>query len=499
MSTTLRVKGIIKRFPGINALSWDEDDEIIFKSGVIYALLGENGAGKSTLSKIIAGIYQRDGGEIYLDEKPFNPSTSKESRDYGVGIVMQEEGLMTTLKVSENLMARSEKEFSKYGIYSIKKQRALAKGMLEAVCPWIDPDTVVNRLSLEDQKMVELARAIYTWPKILLIDEATAALSKDNTEKLIGFVKQAKEHGSIVIMVTHRMEEVFQHCDSAVIMKDGKLVGEYPVSELNLDKVSRLMVGRSIKNERNRTEHGFHGDSIVLKLTNGSFQDRFHDINLELHQGEILGIAGLNGGGKDELLPALFGEVPLTTGTVEIYGKEYKNINPRNSINMDIAYVPKFRDRDGLMLRQPIGLNILLPLYKKINKGGFISHRTEKRVSETYSKALMVKCGSINDAVDSLSGGNRQKVILARWMAYKSKLFFIDNPTRGIDVGARAEIYRLLNKLTDEGCSVIMVSDDLPEILSMSDRIMVIRHGSVSKVFEKVDGLKEHDIVINMI
>ena len=234
MDTTLKVKGIKKRFPGINALDWDENDEITFKSGTIYALLGENGAGKSTLSKIIAGIYQRDGGSIVLNDKVFNPTTSKESRDFGVGIVMQEDGLVGSIKVSENLLICSEKEFSSAGLYSLKKQKNLANEIMKDVCPWIDPDIIVSELSLEDQKMVELARAVRTWPKVFLVDEASAALSKGNAEILFKYVKDAKDNGSIVIMVTHRMEEVFEYCDSAVILKDGKLVGEYDVSELDM-------------------------------------------------------------------------------------------------------------------------------------------------------------------------------------------------------------------------------------------------------------------------
>lgn len=499
MCTTLKVKGIKKKFPGILALDWDEKDEIVFCSGTIYALLGENGAGKSTLSKIIAGIYQRDGGQILLDEKPFDPATSKESRDMGVGIVMQEDGLISSLKVSENLFACSEREFCNCGLYSIKRQRNLARDMMKDVCPWIDPDTIVGELSLEDQKMVEIARAIRTWPKVFLVDEASAAFSKDNTEKLFAIVKEAKRNGSIVIMVTHRMEEVFQHCDRAVIMKDGALVGEYAVADLNLDKVSRLMVGRAVSSERVRISPELDNSKTVLNVRGISYENAFADVSFNLRQGEILGIAGLNGGGKDEILPALFGEIKFSSGEVEVFGEEYKDITPKRSIERDIAYIPKFRDRDGLMIRQPIGMNILLPMYKKLRCMGMLNTKKEKSTAKEFAEELMVKCGSVNDAVDTLSGGNRQKVIVARWMANKSRLLLIDNPTRGIDVGARAEIYKLLNKLTEEGCSILMASDDLPEILSMSDRIIVIRHGRISKQFDSVYGLSEHDVVINMI
>ena len=499
MRTSLTVKGIIKKFSGIVALNWAEEDQIVFKGGVIYALLGENGAGKSTLSKTIAGIYQRDGGDILLDGQPFNPATSKESRDAGIGIVLQEEGLISSLKVGENLLIGKEDEFSEAGIYSLKNQNEIAREIMKNICPWISPNVIVRELSLEDQKMVELARAVRTWPKVLLIDETSAALSKKNVTKLFQLVREAKENGSAVIMVTHRMEEVFEVCDRAVIMKDSRLVGEYPVSEMDLDKISRLMVGRSVSAERHRKAPLFTDEAPVLKVMDASYKTSFRNVSFSLKKGQILGVAGLNGGGKDELLPALFGELKLTTGKVELNGVPYANINPKSSIEKGIAYMPKFRDRDGLILRLPIAFNILLPKYKTLAHRGFLKPANEKKISLDYSKELMVKYSSISDPVDSLSGGNRQKVILARWMASGTKLMLMDNPTRGIDVGARAEIYLLLNRLTAEGYSVVMVSDDLPEILSMSDEIMVIRRGEVSKYFDSVAGLTEHDVVVNMI
>lgn len=502
MATTFEVTGIKKFFPGIVALNWDEGDQILFEGGIIYALLGENGAGKSTLSKIIAGIYQHDGGRILLDGQPFSAHNSKEARDLGVGIVLQETGLMDSLKVSENLLVRNEKNFSTTGIYSVRRQHALAADMLKNVCPWIKPSVLVKDLSLEDQKMVELARAVYVWPKILLIDETSAALSKENVKILFEKIREAKKNGSIVIMVTHRMEEVFELCDEAVIMKDGKLVCKMPVCETDLDQISRLMVGRAVDVSKTRVRPGFLDEPDNPSLLKGEHltaQGFFADVNFDLHRGEIIGVAGLNGGGKDELLPALFGEIPLTEGKLTLNGNHYEVTTPDHSIRSGIAYIPKFRDRDGLMLRQPIKMNILLPLFKRLSRTGFLSPRREQEIAGKYSKELMVKCGSIQDSCDTLSGGNRQKVILARWMAYGSKLLLMDNPTRGIDIGARAEIYRLLNELTAQGYAVLMVSDDLPEILSMSDKIMVIRRGEVSHQFEETENLTEHDIIVHII
>lgn len=502
VATTFEITGIKKRFPGIVALNWDDNDRIIFEGGVIYALLGENGAGKSTLSKIIAGIYQYDGGEVLLDGVPFLVNNSKEAREMGVGIVLQETGLIDSLKVSENLLVRNEKSFSTAGVYSIQRQYELATEMLKDVCPWIKPSTMVKDLSLENQKMVELARAVYVWPKILLIDETSAALSKENVKILFDKIREAKKNGSIVIMVTHRMEEVFELCDEAVIMKDGKLVCKMQVGETDLDQISRLMVGRAVDVSKTRIRPDYLDDPnnpSMLRAENLTANGLFANVNFNLHRGEIIGIAGLNGGGKDELLPALFGEIPLSDGKLTLDGKDYQVTTPGNSIRHGIAYIPKFRDRDGLMLRQSIKMNILLPLFGRASKMGFLNPGKEQDIAQKYSKELMVKCGTIQDACDTLSGGNRQKVILARWMAYGSKLLLLDNPTRGIDIGARAEIYRLLNKLTAQGYAVLMVSDDLPEIISMSDRVMVIRRGEVSYQFDNTENLTEHDIIIHII
>lgn len=502
MSVVMEIKGIKKRFPGIVALNWDENDSIRFEGGVIYALLGENGAGKSTLSKIIAGIYRQDEGEILLDGVPFQPKNSKESREYGIGIVLQETGLIDVMKVSENLLVCEEHEFSTAGIYSIKKQHELASEMLKKVCPEIDAGTLVSQLSLEDQKMVELARAVSTWPKVLLIDETSASLSKENVNKLFDIIRQAKQEGVIVLMVTHRMEEVFDICDQAVILKDGRLIKMLPVAETNLDEVSKLMVGRAVNAAKMRERPDFLHDEdnpVMLKGVGLSSNGYFKNVSFDLHKGEIIGVAGLNGGGKDELLPALFGEIPLHEGFLELEGSPYKITSFRNSIDCGIAYLAKFRDRDGIMLRQPIAMNVLLPMYEDLSVNGFLNTNKEKQVCQTFIEELMVKCGSIQDTCDTLSGGNRQKVILARWIANGSRILLMDNPTRGIDVGARAEIYRLLNDLTAKGYSVLMVSDDLPEILSMCDQIIVIRRGEVSHHFMNAEQVTEHDILVNMI
>ena len=498
MSVTFEIKGIKKRFPGICALDWAEEDQLILKSGVVYALLGENGAGKSTLSKIIAGIYHYDEGKILLDGVPFTPANSKDARDLGVGIILQETGLIDALKVSENLLVRDEHKFSTAGIYSIRKQHMIAAEMLHSVCPWIRPSVLVRDLSLEDQKMVELARAMYGHPKILLVDETSAALSKDNVNILFQKIREARDEGSIVIMVTHRMEEVFEICDQAIVMKDGKLVCMKAVSETTLNELSKLMVGREVDISRMRSRPEFlgqQGNPSLLKGRGLSAEGHFQKLNFDLHRGEIIGIAGLNGGGKDEILPALFGEIPLSEGELFLEGETYQVKTPSNSIYHGIAYIPKFRDRDGLILRQPIKMNILLPMYSQISKAGFLNPRQEYKIASTYGKELMVKCRTVQDPCDTLSGGNRQKVILARWMACGSRILLMDNPTRGIDIGARAEIYRLLNQLTAQGYGIVMVSDDLPEILSMSDHIIIIRRGEVSAQLENTENLTEQDLI----
>lgn len=500
MKHTLTITGIKKYYPGVKALDWGENQTLVLESGKSYALVGENGAGKSTLSKILAGIEPMTAGEILLDEQVYNPMNSKEARDLGIGIVLQEPGLIPSIKVSENLLVRNEKTFTRCGLYDVKKQQKLADEILTPVCGEISSNTIVGDLTLEEQKLVEFARAIQTWPKVLLIDETSAALSRKNVEILFNKMNEAKANGSIVLFVTHRMGEVFEMCDEAVILKDGVFVDKIKTADTNEDKISAMMVGREIDNSHVRDRSAIkEDDDVVLSLKNLTLENEFKDITLDVKKGHVIGIGGLSGGGKDEILPAILGSISTTSGDVFVNGEAYTKRNMSTSIDKGMAYIPRNREKEGLILLFTIRENIILPSLKHIAKFGFVNSRHENKLSNTYFKKLSIKANDISVKASSLSGGNRQKIIVARWLARDSKIMLFDNPTRGIDVGARKEIYNFMNEMTQNGACILMVTDDLPELISMSDEIYIIRKGEISARFDSSPDITEQELVRYMI
>ncbi|MCC8025538.1 MAG: sugar ABC transporter ATP-binding protein [Clostridium sp.] len=500
MKHTLTITGIKKYYPGVKALDWNEDQRLELESGKSYALVGENGAGKSTLSKILAGIEPMTAGEILLDNQVYNPANSKEARDSGIGIVLQEPGLIPSIKVSENLLVRNEKTFSRCGLYDIKKQQRLADEILAPVCPEIRSNTIVGDLTLEEQKLVEFARAIQTWPKVLLIDETSAALSRKNVGILFEKMREARENGSIVLFVTHRMGEIFEMCDEAVILKDGVLVDKIKTSDTDEDKISAMMVGREIDNSHVRDRSGVRDeDDVVLSLKNLTLQNEFKNISLDVKRGHVIGIGGLSGGGKDEILPAVFGSASAVTGQVVVNGEVYDKRRPSTSIDKGMAYIPRNREKEGLILLFTIRENIVLLSLKRIAKFGFVNGSSESSLSNAFFKKLSIKANHVGVKAGSLSGGNRQKIIVARWLARDSKIMLFDNPTRGIDVGARKEIYNFMNEMTQNGACILMVTDDLPELISMSDEIYIVRKGEISAHFDSSQNITEQELVRYMI
>ena len=500
MKHTLTITGIKKYYPGVKALDWSEDQKLELESGKSYALVGENGAGKSTLSKILAGIEPMTAGEILLDGQVYNPTNSKEARDAGIGIVLQEPGLIPSIKVSENLLVRNERSFTNCGLYNIKKQQQLADEILAPVCPEINANTIVGDLTLEEQKLVEFARAIQNWPKILLVDETSAALSRKNVGILFAKMREAKENGSIVLFVTHRMGEIFEMCDEAVILKDGVLVDKIKTADTDEDKISALMVGREIDNSNIRDRSDIReDDAIVLSLKNLTLEKEFKNISFDVKKGHIVGIGGLSGGGKDEILPTIFGSDAATSGEVFVNGEPYNKRSPKVSIDKGMAYIPRNREKEGLILLFTIRENIILPSLKRIAKFGFVNKRAENSLSNTFFHKLSIKANHTGVKTGTLSGGNRQKVIVARWLARESKIMLFDNPTRGIDVGARSEIYAHMNEMTKNGACILMVTDDLPELISMSDEIYIVRKGEISAHFNNMENVTEQELVRYMI
>ncbi len=500
MGHVLEIRGIKKRFPGVRALDWSENDVVRMGPGESWALAGENGAGKSTLTHILSGVYQKDGGEVLLQGKPYAPATVKDAWRAGVAEVLQEPGLIPSLTVAENLFVGREDRFTRFGIHQKRLLYKLAEEAMGDVCPHIDPRALASQLSLEDQKLVELSRALSLDPVLLIIDETSAALSRQSVQVLFDKMREVQRAGGVVIFVSHRFEEMFEHSEHLLVLKDGGFVTTRKTTETTPDQLSGLMVGREVATSKLR-EHplGAADGPPLLEVRDLTSAGSFEGVSFEVRAGEILGIGGLAGAGQEEVLKCLFGDAPVTSGDVFLRGEKVDIKAPRDAIAMGFAYAPRNRDREGIILNHTIRENASLPSLPRMQRYGFIDRRREEASARQLISELMIKCQGPGDLCGNLSGGNRQKVVLARWVASDAKVLLLDNPTRGVDVGAKTEIYALLNTLTKKGIGIVMVSDELPELLQMSDRIIILRRGRISAEFTWEQNPTEHDIIGTMI
>jgi len=500
VSHILEIRGIKKHFPGVKALDWEADDVVRLGSGEIWGLVGENGAGKSTLIHILAGIYRHDCGQILLNGNPYSPRGFHEAQENGVAVILQEPGIIPSLTVGENLFIRRETVYSSFGIQNPHKRAKLAQELINDICPDMDVRTRAGDLTLEQQKLVELARALSADPKILIVDETSAAMTERNAQFLFEQIRQAKERGVLVILVSHRMEEIFDLCDQVLVLKDGKLVTTLSVEDTSPDELSSLMVGREIQFSgiRSRISHT-DNRNVVLEVRQLSLPGSFENVSFVLREGEILGIGGLAGAGHEDILRVLFGDITSYLGDIILNGRKVRFLSPAQAISGGIGYAPKNRDKEGLILNHTIRGNIVLPIIRRLTETGFVKTRSEREVANRLVQDVGIKCQSANDQCISLSGGNRQKVVLSKWIASDSKLLLFDNPTRGVDVGAKAEIYRILDGLTKQGCSILMVSDDLPELIAVSDRILIFRRHALSAEFPGGQTTTEKDLITAMI
>jgi ribose transport system ATP-binding protein len=494
------ISGIKKAFGAVRALDWDDRAKIKIKPGEVWAFAGENGAGKSTLAAILAGVTKKDGGTVQYGDAAYAPASISAAQALGVQIVFQEPALIPSLTVAENIFIRQEKQFRWLIFQNRQRMIAKARRLLSNICPHIDPATVARDLSLEDQKLVETARAVSMGPRCVIFDETTAAMSSQNTALLIELITRVKK-AAAVILVTHRTKEIFELTDKILVLKDGKYVGVRITRDTTPEELSALMVGRNINLNMRSSQLAFiegHAKPL-LEAKNLSVNGGVQNFSLRLERGAIVGIGGLAGAGHESVLRALYGLVKCAAGEVLIKGRPYSVRNPRRSIRKGISYSPKNRDREGLILRHKVRENAVLSVLGRLSIRGFTPPSREMRLSTTLSKHLQIKCRSVEDICQNLSGGNRQKVVLAKLLATEGDIFLLDNPTRGIDIGARAEIYQLMNKLTASGAGIIMASDELQELLQMSDTILIVRDGHVSKVFNRDENPSESDLIRHMI
>ncbi|MBW8550464.1 sugar ABC transporter ATP-binding protein [Escherichia coli] len=475
--TFLQMKHITKRFPGVLALN---DVQFSLRRGEVHALLGENGAGKSTLMKILSGVYQPDEGEIIFEDKPVSFSDPLSAQNVGITIIHQKFNLFPELTVEENIFIG--REFCKKNRWRLdeKQQRQATIEILQKLNLAIKPDTLVADLTVAQQQMVEIAKAISVNARILIMDEPTAALTETEIESLFRVTRLLKEQGTGIVYISHRLEELALIADRATVMRDGQYISTVDYECVKISDLIAMMVGRDLGNIYPRRE-ALQQRIPVLEVNGLTRKGVLNDINFTLYRGEILGFAGLMGAGRTELARAIFGADSIDSGTLKLNGKETVIKDISDAIQQGISYLTEDRKKEGLALNLSVERNIMLGNYPEYSdRFGNVDSRRCQQTSEEQVKALRIKTPNLEQAALNLSGGNQQKIIIARWVCKDTDILIFDEPTRGIDVGAKLEIYELMNRLVAKGKSIIMISSELPEVLGMCDRILVMRSGRIT-------------------
>lgn len=483
MSQLLQVSGISKAFPGVQAL---KDVQFELNAGEVLVLVGENGAGKSCLMKILSGIYTRDAGTIVLDGKEVHMHSPRAAQALGISIIHQEMNLMPDLTIAQNIYVGRE---SRRGPFM--NERSLnrrATELLGRLGIKLDPRELVGNLTVAKQQMVEIAKALSFDARVLIMDEPTSALTDAETETLFTLIEGLKEHGTGIIYISHRMDELRRIADRVIVLRDGEYIGTMNKDEIDIPTVIEMMVGRHIE-ESARPSSKEHADSEVMLSVKGLTTRRLlRDVSFELRRGEILGFAGLMGAGRTEVARAIVGADPSEAGEIRIGGKLVNIRQPADAAAHGIGYLSEDRKAFGLLLEQDVNTNVLLAsLRDYMDSFGFMHTAKANQRSKDYVKSLKIKTPSIHAMAKNLSGGNQQKVVIAKWLARDCDVLIFDEPTRGIDVGAKQEIYRLLNDLNAQGKSIIMISSELPEVLHMAHRIVVMENGRIAGVINNED------------
>ena len=483
----LTVDGAAKNFGGVKALV---SASLTLYSHEIHALLGENGAGKSTLLKTLAGVHSLDAGTISLNGSPFQQGSTRTAREQGIAVIYQEPNLFPDLTLAENVFAGRQPV--KGGSVDWKFMHDEAKRLFEQLGVSLNPGARARGLSIADQQIVEIAKAISTQANVIVMDEPTAALSSKEVERLFAVARNLRDQGCAVVFVSHRLDEVFALCDRITIMRDGSTVSTALISEMTEPEVIRAMVGRDVSELFPKLETTV-GD-VVLSVRNLARDGQFEDISFDVRAGEIVALAGLVGSGRSEVARAIFGVDAHNSGTVSMFGKELSHHSPSSAMAAGIALVPEDRRLQGLFMATSIAKNAAVTSLGRIRKAFLISARAEQELSEQWTMVMQTKFASIQDPVERLSGGNQQKVVLAKWLATNPKLLIVDEPTRGIDVGTKSEVHRLLSQKAKEGLAILMISSELPEVLGMADRVRVMREGHIVREFSRAEASSENVI-----
>ncbi len=480
----LQMKGIHKSFPGVHALKGVDFD---LRAGEVHALLGENGAGKSTLIKVLGGIYHKDQGEIFVNGKSYDIDSVEMARTAGISIIHQELVLVPWLSIKENIFLGREPK-TKFGLVDYDTMYRKTKGCLEEFGLALDPNAMIAGLNIAQQQMVEIVKAISFSSRIVVMDEPTSSLSDKETENLFANVRKLTARGIGIIYISHRMSELSQIADRVTVMRDGEYVGTKNVKETTTDELIAMMVGRSMTNYYTRT---YNDCSETALKVEGLCSKRVHDVSFEAKHGEILGFSGLIGAGRSETMQAIFGLDKVTAGKVALNGVEIQGKKPEEILKAGIGLVPEDRRDEGMFGVMDLKFNLTLKVLDQFIKGVHVDSGREHEIAVKGFQELSVRAPGLETSIASLSGGNQQKVIIASWLAAGPKVLILDEPTRGIDVGAKSEIYAIMNELVKQGVTILMVSSDLPEVLNMSDRIVVMCEGTVTKILDHTEATQE--------
>ncbi|WP_353808896.1 sugar ABC transporter ATP-binding protein [Agromyces sp. SYSU T00194] len=481
----LELSRVVKSFGAVVALS---SGSLTLEQGSIHALIGENGAGKSTLVKIVAGLYRRDSGEFRLRGDDVDFSNTAQSKAAGIAVIYQEPTLFPDLSVTENIFM-GRQPTNRVGRIDRRAMRAEAVEIFERLGVRLDPDRLTEGLSIADQQIIEIAKAISLDARVLIMDEPTAALSGVEVERLFAVARSLRDEGRALLFISHRFDEVFDLCDTVTVMRDGKYIDTMPIADTSIDELVRLMVGRDVTEMFPKLPAEIGDDVLVVEgLTSPGV---FHDISFTVKSGEIVGLAGLVGAGRSEVVRAVFGVDGYESGTVTVNGTPLRKGRPTASMAQGIALVPEDRRKQGLVLDQSVTRNITLAIRKRLAKWGLIWGGLENASAEIWASRLEVKTAALDAETGTLSGGNQQKVVLGKWLSTDPKVLIVDEPTRGIDVGTKAEVHRLISTLAQEGLAIIMISSELPEVLGMADRVLVMREGRLTGEFERADATPE--------
>jgi ribose transport system ATP-binding protein len=476
----LELRGVSKTFPGVQALS---DVQLDLRHGEVLALVGENGAGKSTLMKLLSGIHPADSGEFFLDGRPLVAHNPKQAQEVGISIIHQEFNLMPDLTVAQNILIGREPRGG--GLFlnerALNQQAAELIGRLQLP---LDPKALVGNLTVAKQQMVEIAKALSYDARVLIMDEPTAALNEAEVQTLHDLIRRFRSPQTGVIYISHRMDELKQIADRITVLRDGRYVSTVEVAETSMREVIALMVGRTISSDA-KPENVVQDREPLLRVDGLSTKALLKDVGFELRKGEILGFAGLMGAGRTEVARALVGADRRTAGTITLHGRPVRIHSPADAARLGIGYLSEDRKQYGLLLNQDVNANVTVSSLRTLfTRFGFMRDRAMRAKSRGYVESLRIKTPSISQTAKNLSGGNQQKVVIAKWLLRDCDVLIFDEPTRGIDVGAKEEIYRLLNDLAQQGKSIIMISSELPEVLRMSHRVVVMSEGRITGVLD---------------